>query len=58
MKMPSESTRAYLYNICLTTVPLLVTYGVVSAANAPLFLALALALLGLGLARANTTRKP
>ena len=56
--MPPEPTRAYLYNVCLAVVPLLVAYGVVSAAMAPLIVAAVAAVLGLGLARANVTRKP
>lgn len=53
----TPEVRAYIYNVLLTCGPLLVVYGVVSAAVWPLWLALGGALLGIGLARVNTPSK-
>jgi len=57
MKMPSEPTRAYLYNIAIAVGALLAGLGLVSGATLPLALGLVQAVLGLGLARANVSRK-
>jgi len=55
--MPSEPTRAYLYNIAIAVGALLAGLGLVSGVTLPLALGLVQALLGLGLARANVSRK-
>lgn len=55
MKMPSEKTRAYLYRVSVGVLPLLVAYGVLSAEDAPLWLAAAGAVLNTALAAANTS---
>jgi len=55
MRMPTEKTRAYLYRVSVGVLPLLVAYGVVSAQDAPLWLAAAGAVLNTALAAANTS---
>lgn len=51
----SEPTRAWLYRILVTVVPLLIAYGAIDESVAPLWVALAGSVLGLGLATANTS---
>jgi NCAIR mutase (PurE)-related protein len=43
----SETTRAWIYRVCVAAVPLLVTYGVVGEGEAALWVGLAGAALGL-----------
>ena len=46
----TEPTRAWIYRVLTAAVPLAVTYGLVSEAEAVLWLAVAAAVLGTGLA--------
>lgn len=45
--------RAWVYNVCLALVPLLVAYGLLTEVEAAVWLGLISAVLGLGLARKN-----
>ncbi len=53
----SESTRAWIYRVCLAVVALAVVYGVVSDEQAASWVAVVTALLGNGLASLNTSTK-
>ena len=55
--MPSERTRAYIYAVLTALVPLAIAYGIATAEEAALWLAVAGSVLGLGLATANTSTK-
>lgn len=57
LKMPSERTRAYAYNVLLAAVPLLGAYGLLDKNTAALWVALGGSFLGHGLARVNVTTK-
>lgn len=57
MKMPSERTRAWLYQILAVGIAIAGTYGLIDDQQQVLLLSLIAAVLGLGLARANTTTK-
>ncbi len=51
--LQTPENRAWIYNVCLAIVPVLVAYGVVSEVEAAVWLGLISAILGLGLARKN-----
>ncbi len=51
----SEPTRAWIYRVLTAAVPLLIAYGAIEEATAPLWIGLAGSLLGFGLATANTS---
>jgi hypothetical protein len=50
-----ESTRAYIYRILLGASPLVVFYGIASADEVALWIALGANILGISLAVANTS---
>lgn len=57
----SEAQRAYFYRVALTTLGLLVIYGLVKADEVPVWLNLVGAILGVGssgLAAKHTSTKP
>ena len=56
MKMPSPAIRRWIYSVALVLIPLLVFYGILSEAAAPLWVALVGAILVPGLAVANTPK--
>lgn len=51
--LANPDNRAWIYNVALGLVPLLVAYGLVSEVEAAVWLGLISAVLGLGLARKN-----
>jgi hypothetical protein len=53
----NEATRAWIYRIVTAVIPILTAYGVISEAEAPLFVALAAAVLSTGLAAVNTSTR-
>lgn len=54
----TREVRKWIYAVCLAAVPLLVLYGVIDEAAAPLWVALIGAVVAPGLALANLTPKP
>lgn len=56
-KALSRENRKWIYAICLAAVPLLVLYGVIDEASAPLWVALIGAVVAPSLALANLTPK-
>lgn len=54
MKMPSQTTRAYIYRCLTAGAPIVATYAAISSTEIVLWLALAATVLGTGLAAANT----
>ena len=53
----NEATRAYIYRILLAASPLVVFYGLATADEVALWIALGANILGVTLAAANTTTK-
>lgn len=51
--LEDNDNRAWVYNVCLALVPVLIAYGLVSEVEAAVWLGLIQAVLGLGLARKN-----
>jgi len=51
--LENPENRAWVYNVALAVVPVLVAYGLVSEVEAAVWLGLLSAVLGLGLARKN-----
>jgi lysylphosphatidylglycerol synthetase-like protein (DUF2156 family) len=51
--LEDNDNRAWVYNVCLALVPVLVAYGLVSEVEVAVWLGLIQAILGLGLARKN-----
>lgn len=51
--LENNDNRAWVYNVCLALVPVLIAYGLVSEVEAAVWLGLIQAVLGLGLARKN-----
>jgi lysylphosphatidylglycerol synthetase-like protein (DUF2156 family) len=51
--LENPDNRAWVYNVALAAVPVLVAYGLVSEVEAAVWLGLISAVLGLGLARKN-----
>lgn len=55
---PRPNARRQLYNVALAASSLLISYGILTAEQAFLWLGLVSAVLGLGLARANVSHGP
>lgn len=51
--LEDSNNRAWVYNVALAGVPVLIAYGLVSEVEAAVWLGLIQAVLGLGLARKN-----
>jgi hypothetical protein len=54
--MPSPEVRRWMYGVLTAGVPLLIAYGVIEQAVAPLWIALAGSLLGTGMAALNVPK--
>lgn len=57
MRLPTERERAYIYNVLLALVPLLMAYGLATETQLAAILGLVSAVLGLSMARFNVSSK-